>query len=324
MLLNRSVAGLVGLGIVERYMDEKYMDEKAGTVADEWNIGRLLAWTTEYLAAQSVQEARLSAEVLLSHATARSRIELYTHFDDIPDQSVLDQFRGWVKRAAAREPIAYIVGEKEFFSLAFELTQDVLIPRPETETLVEVVLDHCQSAKLLQPKLLEIGVGSGCISVAVLVQCTDAMVVATDIAESALTIAKRNAERHDVADRMVLVEADKFDIPADSIPDGGFDVVMSNPPYVRADEVDTLEPGVKDFEPHCALTDGADGLSFYEVIGQDCASLLKPDGLVVVEIGDDMAAQVIEVVEREKVLQHVRTIRDRVVGKERVLVFKLT
>lgn len=288
-----------------------------------WTIGRLLSWTSEYLARHEVDDARLATEVLLAHAAACRRIELYTRFDEALDEECLSRFREWVRRAAAHEPIAYLVEEKEFFSLPFRITRDVLIPRPETEELVETVIDHCVKAGLTQPQLLDLGTGSGCMAVAVLTQLEDAGAVATDVSPAALEIARCNARRHGVQDRLSLVEADRFALPADVIPDGGFDVVMSNPPYVRADEMDRLDASVRDYEPSLGLTDGADGLSFYRSIATDAPGLLAGGGVVIVEAGDGQAAAAIETIEAVGRLEHRGTRKDRVVGQERVLMFSI-
>ncbi len=289
----------------------------------EWTTGRLLKWTTDYLGRHEVDDARLAAEVLLSHAAGCRRIDLYARFSEVLSQVTLDRFREWVRRAAAQEPIAYLVEEKEFFSLPFRVTRDVLIPRPETELLVERVLDHCREAQLPQPQLLDLGTGSGCVVVAVLTQLTGAGAVATDVSPAALKIARLNAERHDVLDRLALVEADRLTLPQEVAPDGGFDVLMSNPPYVPAEVLEGLGAAVRDHEPSVALTDGGDGLSFYRSLATDGPELLTSDGAVIVEVGDGRAAAVIETVQRTGKLVHRGTWKDQVTGRERVLMFAL-
>ena len=158
-----------------------------------WTNGRLLTWTTEYLTRHEVDEARLCAELLLAHAAGCRRIDLYARFGDVPASDVRDRFRELVRRAARHEPPAYLTGEKEFFSLAFEVGSGVLIPRPETETLVEAVVDHYGAKGLLNPRFLDVGTGSGCIAVAVLKQIPDASGWATDVCDVALRFARRNA-----------------------------------------------------------------------------------------------------------------------------------
>ncbi|MCH7993323.1 MAG: peptide chain release factor N(5)-glutamine methyltransferase [Planctomycetes bacterium] len=290
--------------------------------ADEsaWTIKRLLTWTSEYLGAQGVEETRLAAEVLLAHATDRRRIDLYARPEDVPDAMQVEKFRGLVKLAANHEPIAYLVGVKEFLSLSFKVTRDVLIPRPETETLVEAVVDYCRERTLDRPRLVDIGTGSGCIAVAILTQMENARVVATDISQEALDVASENAARHGVSDRFEAVPADRLALPTEVVPSGGFDVLMSNPPYVTQEEWSELPANVRDCEPTGALTDGADGLSFYRSIACDGPELSARDGIVVVEIGDGQADHARDVLESHGHYRQVRRVADTVTGRERVLV----
>src|SRR3990172_8828927 len=153
-----------------------------------WSIGRLLSWTSDYFGRLQVVDARLASEVLLAHAAQCRRIDLYARFDSILEPERVECFRGWVRRASAHEPIAYLVGQKEFFSLSFKVTPDVLIPRAETETLVECVLDHCDKAGLAQPRLLDLGTGSGCLAIAALTHLPEATAVATDVSPAALDV----------------------------------------------------------------------------------------------------------------------------------------
>lgn len=306
------------------------MTLQAETNADVWTIGRLVQWTTDHLTRRDVSDARLSAEVLLASAAGCRRIELYTRFEQTLADDVLERFREWVRRAARGEPIAYLVGEKEFYSLAFAVTPAVLIPRPETEVLVQCVIDHCNAVAMRSPRLLDLGTGSGCIAVTVATQLSGATIVATDTSREALELAESNAARHGVsgqqagsASRVRFVEADRLSLPPDCVPNGGFDVIMSNPPYVPKDAMDALHPTVRDFEPHAALTDGGDGLSFYQSVASDAPGLLATGGVVFVEIDDKSASRVIEEVEARGGLTHRQTWRDRVVGSERVLMFAL-
>ena len=293
----------------------------ANTDSGQWPIGRLLNWTTDHLKHHGVEDARLASEVLRAHAAGCRRIDLYARFDQTLERGKLDRFRGWVRSAAAREPVAYLVGEKEFFSLAFRVTRDVLIPRPETEVLVESVLDHCAKAGLSQPQLLDVGTGSGCIAVTVLTQLQGARVVATDVSPAALEVARSNAERHGVSDGLTLVAADCLSLSDDVVPAGRFDLLVSNPPYVSAEGVADLDATVRDYEPAVALTDGEDGLSFYRAVATDAPNLLSSNGAVIVEVGDGQAASVLETVEQTGKFVHCETRLDRVVGQERVMKF---
>ena len=286
-----------------------------------WTITRLLEWTKDHLEHNHVEDARLATEVLLAHALGCSRIDLYTKFDQVPAQEKLDRFRDWVKRAGDGEPIAYLVEEKEFFSLSFRVSPDVLIPRPETETLVECVLDFFGRNDLSEPTLLDVGTGSGCVAIAVLSQRADMRVVATDISPGALAVARDNAQRLGVSNRVDFIAADRLAFAPKWVPDGGFDVLVSNPPYVAGDAMADLQPSVRDYEPTDALTDGEDGLSFYRTIATDGPALLSDAGCVFVEVGAGQAASVIEAMEARGGLVHQETWRDRVVGAERVLCF---
>lgn len=299
------------------------MGASSDTNTAAWTIGRLLGWTTEHFGKHEIDEPRLTAEVLLAHALGCKRIELYARFEAVPEPDRVATFRDLVKRAAAHEPFAYLVGEKEFYSLRFEVTPDVLIPRPETETLVEVALDHCAKAGLDAPHLFDLGTGSGCIVIALLTQIKQATAVAGDVSPTALEVARRNAAAHGVDDRVEFVEADGFTRANAPGAPQMFDVIVSNPPYVAAEEMPTLAANVRDHEPHEALTDGADGLSFFRVFGEAAADHLKPGGVLICEIGDDPAARAVEAVTASGRLVHKKTLRDRVADKDRVVVFEL-
>lgn len=321
----------------------------------EWTIGRLLAWTTDFLKRHEIEDARLSAEVLLAGALNCRRLQLYTRFDDSPQTEATTRYRDWVRRAGQHEPVAYIVGEKEFFSLPFYVTRDVLIPRSETETLVECIVDYFRarsvsdgstpnrtpSASERAPNvrarsvsdglnqslsegfhILDVGTGSGCIIIAALVQLPNAVGVATDISAAALAVARRNAERHTVLDRLTLLEADALNFPGGSVPAGGFDVIVSNPPYIPAQEIPGLKPEVRDYEPRVALTDEANGLSFYGRLAEKAPLLLAPNGRLMVEVGDGQADAVLEVLTAGGTLIHDRTVKDRVTGLERVAIMR--
>jgi len=280
----------------------------------------LLIWTADFLAKHQIDDARLSAEVLLAHATQRRRIDLYAGPDNVPDDTQVQRFRELVRRAAAHEPIAYLVGEKEFLSLPFHVTSDVLIPRPETETLVEAVVDYCRLHEMHDPRLFDLGTGSGCMAVAVLRLISDATVVAGDVSQAALDVATKNAARHGVSDRFTPVLADRLLLPEDHVPEGGFDVLMSNPPYVTRDEMAGLDICVREFEPSIALTDDGDGLSFYRALREGGPTLVAPHGAVIVEVGDNQAEAVQDLMTKDDVFNLTRTVRDSVTKRERVLV----
>ncbi|HNQ24108.1 MAG TPA: peptide chain release factor N(5)-glutamine methyltransferase [Phycisphaerae bacterium] len=297
-------------------------DTTPSTRENEWTIGRLLNWTTDYLARHQVDEARLAGEVLLAHVLGCRRIELYTRFESQPAREQLDIYRDLVARAARQEPIAYLVGHKEFFSLDFVVTPEVLIPRPETETLAEEVIDYARRQAGRTWQILEVGTGTGCLAIAVLKHVPTAQVVATDRVPAALAVAADNARRHGVEQRLTLVEADGLALAADVVPAGGFDILMSNPPYISTEQLATLPPAVREYEPVAALTDGADGLALYRAIEADGARCLTADGAVFVEIAAGREANVRGVLEQSGRFRHRATIRDTVLGHERVMWFQ--
>ena len=292
------------------------------TTNEAWTIGRLLTWTTEYFDQRGVDEPRLTAEVLLAHAAGRRRIDLYTRFEEQLESEPLARFRVLVKRAADHEPFAYLVGEKEFYSLGFHVSSAVLIPRPETETLVQVAVETGKESLPESATVLDLGTGSGCIAIAIASQWPTARIFATDNSLEALEVARRNADRHGVADRIVFVEADKLNLPADSIPAGGFDLIVSNPPYIPVEQMATLDETVRTFEPALALTDGSDGLSFYRCLAEGAGEVLASGGWVIVEVADGQAAAVVEIMTARGTLGLVQTTRDRVTRRERVVAFQ--
>jgi len=261
------------------------------------------------LAKAGIDTARLDAEVLLAHACRSSRGALIAGLTSI-DGDAAEKFRAMIARRAAREPVAYIIGTKEFFSLDFEVTPAVLIPRPETETLVEAALKFLATHR--EPRVLDIGTGSGAIAVAIAVNAPDARIIATDISKEALEVAHRNAIRHRCRDRIDFVAADLF-------PDGAsrFDLIVSNPPYVAEADFKGLAPEIRLHEPRIALAAGHDGLDFYRRIAADCRAHLKPGGAVMAEIGAGQASS-IEALFRRAGFSNIEAVRD-LAGIERIV-----
>jgi release factor glutamine methyltransferase len=252
---------------------------------DVWTVGRLLTWTTDWLGARGSDAPRLDAEVLLAHVRGCPRIALYTAFDTPVADAERARFRELVKRRGEGEPVAYLVGSREFFSLPFTVTKDVLIPRPETEGLVVRSLDLVKSAAA--PRIADVGTGSGAIAVTLAKQLPRATLVATDIAPAALAVAQANAERHGVAERITFVECDLL---ADPQAAGPWDVIVSNPPYVRDDEYAALPRDVRDHEPKTALVAGPTGVEIVTRLAAEAAERLAPGGWLLVEIGPSTAA----------------------------------
>jgi release factor glutamine methyltransferase len=225
-----------------------------------WTVGRLLQWTTDYLKTHSSESPRLDAEVLLAEALGCQRIGLYTAFEDVPADGPRTAFRDLVRRRAEGMPVAYLVGRREFYSLMFRVTPDVLIPRPETELLVVALLDLARGRPDLT--IADIGTGSGIIAVCAAKHLPKCRVTAIDISPAALAVARENAAAHGVAERIDFIESDLFAaVPAER----KFDAIVGNPPYVTAAEMATLARDVRKFEPRVALLGGQRGT---EVIGR--------------------------------------------------------
>jgi release factor glutamine methyltransferase len=252
------------------------------------------------LRAASVTDARREAATLLAATIERDRAFLFTHSDDALAADQLALFRARVRRRAAGEPLQYVTGRQEFYGLDFEVTPAVLIPRPETELLVETTLELLRDADASRdgataPLLCDVGTGSGCIPITILHERVDARAVAVDISTDALRVAARNAARHSVTDRLALVASDCFDALDASTK---FDLITSNPPYVAEADLADLQREVRDHEPRHALTPGGDGLSVIRRLLADAPRFLAPGGQLVFEIGYDQHDAVRELINR--------------------------
>jgi release factor glutamine methyltransferase len=255
------------------------------SVANEiWTIQRLLNWITEYLTNKKVDSPRLSAELLLSNVLGMKRIELYMHFDTPVEQAKLDSLRGLVKRAGEHEPVGYLVGRTEFYSLELAVCKDCLIPRPETELLVERAIEFLRT-RTGDQHVLDLCTGCGCIAIAIAKNYPDAKIIATDISDGALSVAAKNVEKHKLEDKITLLSGDLFEPIIRQIDIPAFDLIVSNPPYVSEPEFEKLDKNVKDYEPHLALQGGFDGLAVYRRIIDQVNNFLKPDAALIMEIG---------------------------------------
>jgi len=251
--------------------------------AEAWTVGRLLTWTTDYLKRHGAQSPRLDAEVLLAHARGCQRIELYTTFNDPVSDEGRSRFRELVRRRAAGEPVAYLVGHREFYSLDFEVSPAVLIPRPETEDLVMRVVDLCHDGdgKDAAIRIADVGTGSGAIAIAVARQVSSCRITAIDDSQAALEIAGRNAARHQVDDRIDFVYGDLLEsLP----PNSSFDIIVSNPPYVSRSEWEQLATDVRDHEPYQALVAGETGTEVIARLIPQAAERLRGGGWLLFEI----------------------------------------
>ncbi len=246
-----------------------------------WTILKLIRWTKGFFDDKGIDSARLDAEVLLAHVLGLERIQLYAQFDRPLNEDELAQFRALVKRRAAREPAAYLVGHREFWSLDFHVDQRVLIPRPDTEVLVEACLERIDEDAA--GRLVDIGTGSGAVAVAVASERPNLQVAATDASADALEVARQNAARLLPERKIEFFEGDLLDaLPTDWRP---VDMVVSNPPYVAEPERAEMEADVLDFEPADALFAGDDGLDLIRRLIPQAKEALKPGGWLLFEIG---------------------------------------
>ena len=256
------------------------------------SIAESLREATDALQAGGVPEARREAGSLLSFVIDRDRTFLISHAEDLLDDTSLERFRGVVSRRAEGEPLQYITGTQDFYGREFRVTPDVLIPRPETELLVEAALEVLDGVSA--PLICDVGTGSGCIAATLLCERSDARAVAVDVSEAALAVAAENARRLGVVERISFEVSDCF-----AAIDCEFDLVVSNPPYVSANAVSGLQREVKDHEPLIALSPGADGLTVIRRLLQDGPAFLRPNGYLVMEIGFDQGERVQDLINSE-------------------------
>ena len=276
---------------------------------EPWTIGRLLTWTTDYLKRQQSFSPRLDAELLLAEACGCQRIELYTRYEEPVSDEIRGRFREMVKRRAEGVPVAYLLGRREFYSLDFKVTPDVLIPRPETEFAVIAVLDRLKERPVHAPppRIVDVGTGSGAIAVTIAKLAPSAHVTAVDISSKALAVAGDNATQHGVAQRMTFVEGDLLAaLPTEA----RFDIVVSNPPYVSNAELKVLAPDVANHEPHLALVAGDAGTEIIERLIPQAAERLLPGGWLIMEISPMMEDRVREMLKSSGRWEAIRVVKD--------------
>lgn len=276
---------------------------------DSWTVGRLLTWTTDWLGSRGSESPRLDAEVLLAHVRGCQRILLYTTFDQVVGDEERGRFRELVKRRGTGEPVAYLVGSKEFFSLDFAVSPAVLVPRSETEGLIVRALDLCKerSAAAPPPRIIDVGTGSGAIAITLAKKVPAAEIVATDISAEALAVARSNAARHGLEERVTFVECDLLEHPAAA---GPWDIIVSNPPYVRDDEFAALPDTVRLHEPRQALVGGATGVEVISRLVGQALDRLLPGGWLLIEIGPSTAEPAREVIANAAGLEPGPTLND--------------
>lgn len=252
-------------------------------MAESWTVLKLLRWTAEYFNGRGIDSARLDAELLLADTLGLDRVGLYLNFERPLQADELAVYREQVRRRAGREPLAYILGRTEFWSLPLRVTPAVLIPRPDTELLVEQALARVAGAA----RVLDVGTGSGALAIALAHERPECAVTAIDLSAAALAVAADNARANGVAERIDFAEGDLAVLPM-----GPFDLVVANPPYIPHGDLAALMPDVRDFEPHLALDGGADGLDAYQALAGQANRVLAAGGWLLVEVGIGQAAAV--------------------------------
>ncbi len=281
----------------------------------------ILKISTDYLEKKGIDNPRLNVELLLGHVLNMNRVQLYLNFEKPLSPSELDQFRTFLKRRAKHEPIQYITGETEFYSLKFKVNRYTLIPRPETEILVDTVIDQCKNFADPQRtiQILDIGTGSGNIAIALAKNLERSFITTIDIQDEALLIAKQNAEYHQVTEKINFIKKDIFTSNFDL--SCIYNAIVSNPPYISRQEFEQLPKEVKDYEPYIALDGGPDGLTFYHRLLAIAKKLLVSAGFLAIEIGAFQVNKIKQLLSTTELFQQVE-IRNDLNGLPRVLLAK--
>jgi len=274
----------------------------------------LLAASAQYLNERGVQSARLDAELLLAHVLKVDRLGLYMVHDRPVVGPERDAFRGLIKRRLDGEPVAYILGRKEFYGLEFDVDSNVLVPRPETEILVDRTIEVVKAGNIARPRIAEVGVGSGAISVALAINIEQPKIVATDISPQALKTAERNAEKHSVKQSIMLVQTDVLNGVK-----GPFDIVVGNPPYISEAEEHTLPIDIRNHEPRIALIAGSTGLEIIEKLVPQAVELLVSNGVLIFEIGIGQSESATELLTRTGAFGSIESAND-LAGHPRVVI----
>jgi release factor glutamine methyltransferase len=281
--------------------------------------------STEFLGKKNVESPRLQIELLLAHLLKMPRMKLYLNFDRVLTEPETDALRESVKRRGLREPLQHITGSTFFCGHEIMVNRDVLTPRPETELLAELGWQfiHPSGPPLIQdmPMVLDLCTGSGCIAIAIAARCPSSKIVATDISGAALAMARENAAKNQVTERIEFLAGDGF-AALENGKHQSFDLIITNPPYIPSAEIATLDPEVRDFDPGVALDGGADGLDFYRRLATDAGAFLKPEGKMMLEFGDGQAEAIKKVFEAEKWI--VEAVKEDYSQRARILIIKST
>jgi release factor glutamine methyltransferase len=269
---------------------------KQNDTGRRWTILSLIRWSEDYLAEKGMESPRLNAELLLAHSLGCERLDLYTRFDKPLVREELDRYKSLFLRRMNGEPLQYILGYREWYGRRFTVRPGVLIPRPETEHLLEAALEIAGLMETDEPDILDIGTGTGCIAITLALEIPGAHILAIDRADEARDLAAENAAVHEVTDRVTI---EGLDILREHVPgDRTFDLVVANPPYIPVDEWSRLPGEIRVHEPEQALTDGADGLAFYRRFAEIAGGLLNEQGWLLCEVGHDQAGRVTDLFTR--------------------------
>ena len=294
--------------------------------------------SADFLAKKGVESPRLQTELLLAHLLKMPRMKLYLNFERALTPAETDALRELVKRRGQREPLQHITGMISFCGLEMAVNRHALVPRPETELLAEAGWQFLSTFNSQPSTALDLGTGTGCIAIALAVRCPNARITATDISADALALARENAARNGVAERIEFLAGDGFaalievsgrgrlacefdDTSARTSWPRSFDLIISNPPYIPSAEIATLQPEVRDFDPRAALDGGVDGLDFYRLMASHAAAFLKPDGCVMLEFGDGQAEAIRKIFKNEKWI--VEAVKEDYSQRARILIAKI-
>jgi release factor glutamine methyltransferase len=284
-----------------------------------WTVERVLSWTRGYFERKQLESARLCAELIIAHVLNVPRIKLYTDYQQVLTDAELTRLRDLVKRAGEEEPIGYLTGRAHFFNLELEIRPGVLIPRPDTETLVEQVMSLIKHTPGFEaPRILDLCTGSGAVALAIAHHVKSAMVVATDIHDHAIAVARANIDKHNLADRVTLLQGDLFAALGAYVDKTPFDILTANPPYIATGQMSALPRHVRDYEPHLALDGGPDGLDPHRRILTGAADRVRAGGRVLLEIAFDQQEAAIDMAGQFPAFADPKILRDHA-GHPRVL-----
>lgn len=281
-----------------------------------WTIGRILKWTEQYFRDKGIESPRLDAEVLLAHVLEKQRIYLYVHFDEPLQPGELAAYREMVKQRVLHVPVAQILGEKEFMGLTFKVTADTLVPRPDTEILVQAAVERLKAMKGAEPmRIADIGTGSGAICLSVLRYLAGTVADTVDISPAARAVAEENAASLGLQDRVTFHTGDLLQ----PLVGMTFAAILSNPPYIPEADIATLAPEVRLKEPHTALSGGQDGLDFYRRLAKEAPAMLVPGGFMAFEVGIHQAEPVAALAKANPLIARTEILPDYA-GIDRVVV----